>query len=64
MLTSFLGRPHQERTEFPWRPRDNRLKRAIWAAQYYAKYNPCGHNGHNEHNEHNGHNKHEPVKFS
>jgi len=43
MLLRFLGRPRQRADVYPWRPMDNRERRAAWAVKYYLLYKPYGH---------------------
>jgi len=38
-----LGKPNQNPDTFPWRPMDNREKRAAWAARYYLRFKPFEH---------------------
>ena len=43
MTNRLLGRPRQYENTFPWRPMDNREKRAAWAVRYYQKFKPFEH---------------------
>jgi len=47
MISRIIARPNQYRysqpQDFPWRPMDNREKRAAWAVRYYQKFKPFEH---------------------
>jgi len=37
------GLKKAKKTEYPWRPMDNRERRAHWASAYYLLYEPGNH---------------------
>ena len=43
MTYHWLGRPHDPMTQYPWRPLDNRERRAAWALKYYQQHKPHQH---------------------
>jgi len=43
MKIKFLATPKTRGDCYPWRPMDNKEKRAIWALKYYLRHAPYGH---------------------
>ena len=42
-LTRFIARPWMSADRYPWRPMDNRERRARWAVLYYLLHQPYEH---------------------
>ena len=43
MKRPLIARPNQRTDTYPWRPMDNREKRAAWALRYYLQFKPFEH---------------------
>ena len=43
MRVPLIGWPRQDKNTYPWRPMDNREKRAAWALRYYLQFKPFEH---------------------
>ena len=39
-MVKFIATPKQRRDPYPWRPMDNRERRAAWALLYYQQWRP------------------------
>lgn len=37
-MTEFIATPRGRRDQYPWRPMDNRERRAAWAVRWYCKF--------------------------
>jgi len=42
-MARFIGRPWMKSNQYPWRPMDNRERRARWSVLYYLQFKPFEH---------------------